>query len=231
VLRKILGVLLLFLVFLPLVACDPNRELSEYKTVAKEALDFYVAEKGQDNYSEEGWTATSKALTEGNQAIEASTNKESVDTAVEVAKNIIDMWEVITLDDFSVSMTVDKTTARIGDKITINVTFRSFSEQEVLIEIPDWLANRGLTSKEDILVVEVVPENSEWGFEDIAVIERPRITLEANCTIQRTFIFDVLTNDTLKAYGGAFFYVCEDGNQAKRMYIEANTTKIFIDEN
>mgnify|MGYP001766520154 CR=1 FL=1 len=150
-LRKILSILLLFLVFLPIVACDPNRELSEYKTVAKETLDFYVTEKGRDNYSVEGWTATCKALTDGKQAIEASTNKASVDTAVEVAKNIIDMWEVINLDDFSVSMTVDKTTVRIGDKITINVTFRSLSEQEVLIEYLIGLRTEGLQVKRTFL--------------------------------------------------------------------------------
>ena len=62
----------------------------EYKADKKAALEAYGADKGQDNYTAENWTAIQDAVTAGQNAIDNAADKTAVDAAFEVAKTEID---------------------------------------------------------------------------------------------------------------------------------------------
>ena len=62
----------------------------EYKADKKAALEAYGADKGQDNYTAENWTAIQDAVTAGQNAIDNAADKTAVDVAFEAAKTEID---------------------------------------------------------------------------------------------------------------------------------------------
>ena len=62
----------------------------EYKADKKAALEAYGADKGQDNYTAENWTAIQDAVTAGQNAIDNAADKTAVDAAFEAAKTEID---------------------------------------------------------------------------------------------------------------------------------------------
>lgn len=62
----------------------------EYKADKKAALEAYGADKGQDNYTAENWTAIQDAVTAGQNAINGAADKAAVDAAFEAAKTEID---------------------------------------------------------------------------------------------------------------------------------------------
>ena len=70
-----------------------NSELAEYKTTKKTELQEYANAKGKSNYSESGWIAICKAVTDGKEVIDAAKNKPAVDTAFNGAKDAIDEVE------------------------------------------------------------------------------------------------------------------------------------------
>ena len=59
--------------------------------------------------------------------------------------------EVI-VGDFSLTVTLDKTVARIGDTVTATVVFKNLSNRDIEAELPDWIAAEGFQNKEDILI-------------------------------------------------------------------------------
>ena len=62
----------------------------EYKADKRAALEAYGADKGQDNYTAENWTAIQSAVTAGQNAIDNAADKTAVDAAFEAAKTEID---------------------------------------------------------------------------------------------------------------------------------------------
>ena len=62
----------------------------EYKADKRAALEAYGADKGQDNYTAENWTAIQDAVTAGQNAIDNAADKTAVDVAFEAAKTEID---------------------------------------------------------------------------------------------------------------------------------------------
>ena len=62
----------------------------EYKADKRAALEAYGADKGQDNYTAENWTAIQDAVTAGQNAIDNAADKTAVDAAFEAAKTEID---------------------------------------------------------------------------------------------------------------------------------------------
>lgn len=74
-------------------------ELEAYKITAKTALETYAKEKGEDNYTVENWAVICSLVEEGKSAIDAATNKDSVDFAIAVAKQSIDAIDTILMKD------------------------------------------------------------------------------------------------------------------------------------
>jgi hypothetical protein len=73
-----------------LTGCNnTGQDLAEYKTEGKAQIDAHVATKTQSDYSDENWEAICKAATDGKQAVEEATTKSQVDTAVGMAKAMI----------------------------------------------------------------------------------------------------------------------------------------------
>ena len=87
--KKIIAIGLLLVMILSLTACGDNG-LAEYKTTAKETIETYAEEKGQDNYTTENWTVIQELVLEGKSAVDRVADTAEVDSAVETAKNAID---------------------------------------------------------------------------------------------------------------------------------------------
>jgi hypothetical protein len=107
-------------------------------------------------------------------------------------------------DDFSLTVTLDKTVASIGDTVTATVVFKNLSGRDIKAELPDWIASYGGKSKEDILEAEFIPEGSEWGFIDIK-FPRPKILIGRGDVIERQFERAVTELGNLEVRAGAFF--------------------------
>jgi len=75
-----LGVLLI-MVFSG-AGCISGSGFSEYKNSAKEKLEIFAADKGQEFYSAENWTAVMSFVAEGKVAIDAAKDKAGVDSAL-----------------------------------------------------------------------------------------------------------------------------------------------------
>ena len=92
---RIVCVAVMLLLSLSLFACQSVNitagiELARHKADAKEALESYAEEKGQDNYSAVNWAAIGGLVAEGKTAIDAAKSEVQVDSAVATAKIGID---------------------------------------------------------------------------------------------------------------------------------------------
>ena len=64
-------------------------ELAEAKTTAKAALDNLLAGKNEADYDAEDWTALTKAMSDGKDAIDAATTIDGVNEAKSAAENAV----------------------------------------------------------------------------------------------------------------------------------------------
>lgn len=68
--------------------------LDEAKVTAKQALEQYATDKGQDKYTEQNWAVITKAVTDGKAAIDAAVSSVRITQELTAAKAAIDAVEV-----------------------------------------------------------------------------------------------------------------------------------------
>jgi len=62
-------------------------------------------------------------------------------------------------DDFRLTVSVDKTEARVGDIVTVTATLENLSGRNLRVQA----ATPNMVNLENILIPAVVPEHSDWG--------------------------------------------------------------------
>ncbi|MCL2042741.1 MAG: hypothetical protein FWG89_01230 [Treponema sp.] len=134
----------------------------------------------------------------------------------------------VTMGDFSLSVTLDKTEARIGDTITAIVVFKNLSGRDIEAELPDWIAAKGGQGIEDILQSILVPEGVEWFFPSIKFEPRPIILIESGAVIERLFEHTVTESGDLEILGGAFFNTADDTANPYGIQIVRNSIIIKV---
>lgn len=147
-----------------------------------------------------------------------ATNDELREQLNELEEETYNGKEII-MGDFSVILTVDKTEVNVGEDISATFRIKNISGNDITLEIPDWIAYLGKKNKEDILQIHFLPENLEsiWMFEAVAVLERPRVTIETDEVIERTVKYEVTEKENLKVSAGAFYYLIDGSGNASTM--------------
>ena len=122
----------------------------------------------------------------------------------------VDTTEAIT-DDFSLAVTADKTSAKVGDTVTATVVFKNLSGGDIEAEIPDWLIGTLRKPIEDYTVEDILFtyfitwDNFEWDFIDIAIFNRPVILIKSGAVIERQFKHTVTESKNIEIHAGVFF--------------------------
>ena len=115
----------------------------------------------------------------------------------------------------SLTMTVDKTEASIGDTVTATVVCKNTNYNSIKIELPNWVTNRGGKSREDILfAIFTTKEDISWPDElasyDNTVVKRPKFILEKDEVIKRTFTHTITEAEDFYVHAAAFFFLFYD---------------------
>ena len=123
---------------------------------------------------------------------------------------------LITTSEFAPSLTAttDKTEAKIGDTVTVTVTFRDLSSQTMNrhfdVELPSWIVAEGGENKEDILRVVFTPEE-DFNWWDYAASKgnetgrRQTIRIRGGETIKKKFTHTITEAEDLYVNTAAFF--------------------------
>ncbi len=107
--KKFIGIVMVVLVVFAFSACD---SLKEQRIEAKEALETYATQKGEDNYTQANWEAIEEIVESGKKKIDKAEDKAAIDDAVAAAKAEIDEIEKIAEDE--PSLDEYKTQAKAG---------------------------------------------------------------------------------------------------------------------
>jgi len=142
-------------------------------------------------------------------------------TATENGKEVI-------VDDFSLTVTLDKTKARIGDTITATVVFKNLSGRDIEAELPDWIAARGGRSKDDILSAVFVPEGEKVSYPGVKFDgPLPKVLIESETVIERKFEHTITESKNLEARAGAYFFT-DTAESLSGLQIAINPIKIKV---
>ncbi|MFA5450203.1 MAG: hypothetical protein WC292_07205 [Clostridia bacterium] len=236
-LKKLTVFCVIFILLISVVglgACNNGDELADYKTQAIASLETYAESKEQDNYTAENWETIKTIVENGKTTINIAKSKEVVDAAKTEARQFI--WEVemrdfkeVLKDNFSLAITVDKTKAQIGDKITVTATFKNLSGKNISIELTDWQTAyllRGEMETPSPLEIAIIPEESEWAFNSIGVEVRHQMLIRKDEIIQQTFEFIIGEPVNHKVLSGVFFYSGE--NYKDFTAIKSDPIKIIL---
>ena len=120
------------------------------------------------------------------------------------------------LDDYpifksSITVTVDKTEARIGDTVTATVVWKNENEgSDFEVELPNWIVNKGGKSVKDILyAVFTTQEDFNWLDEvksyDNTPVKRPKILLKKDAVIKKEFKHTITEPEDLEVHTSAFY--------------------------
>ena len=140
-----------------------------------------------------------------------------------------DDFDEVIMGDFSLKVSLDKTRARSGDKVTATVTFKNLSGKDIEAELPDWIAAEGGQTKEDILSAVFLTEGSEWGFNDILFGQPlPKIVIESGAVIEKNFEYIIKGSSNLRVQAGAFFISKSYPTYHEGKQIESKTLKVRV---
>lgn len=87
--KKFIGLAVIFVLLFSLSACSQG--LDAYKEDAKQQIESYANDKGQENYSETNWATICGIVETGKAAVDEAEHKTGVDSAVEAAREEIDV--------------------------------------------------------------------------------------------------------------------------------------------
>ena len=131
--------------------------------------------------------------------------------------------------DFSLTVILDKTEAKIGDTVTATVVFRNLSGRDIEAELTDYVAAGGGQSKEDILEAVFLPEGVVWVNELFGFRPRPKILIESGAVIERKFEYVTTSSGDLEARARAsFFPISSTATNPFGTYIYSNPIKIKV---
>jgi len=135
----------------------------------------------------------------------------------------------VTVGNFSLTVTANKTKARVGDTIAVTAVFKNLSGKDIPIELTDWQTYFYLLEqieKATPLEIVICPDISEWAHISIGVDARHQMTIEKDAVIQQTVEYKIEELTMYKALAGVFFYM---GDEYKEFVaIESNPVKIQI---
>lgn len=130
VVKKFVILGITFLMLFSLAACNDDFNLSSYKTAAKAEIAGYVTES---NYCPDNWSIACDIIDEGKIAIDVAEDKTGVDTAVSIAKDLINMvsrklrGEPESNGELAppiwTAFTSDKSRLKIGEDLTIKLYY------------------------------------------------------------------------------------------------------------
>ncbi|MCL2410967.1 MAG: hypothetical protein FWC97_04915 [Treponema sp.] len=140
----------------------------------------------------------------------------------------VNMTDKVIVGDFSLTVTVNKTEASIGDTVTATVVFKNLGGRDIEAELPDWIAAAGGKSVEDILDVVFVPEGVEWAFVDISFEPRPKILIKSGAEIERQLEYTVTESGFLEIRAGAFFITTPETALKHGVQILSNPIRIRV---
>ena len=139
-----------------------------------------------------------------------------------------DDFDEVIMGDFSLKISLNKTRARIGDKVTATVIFKNLSGKDIEAELPAWIAAGGRHSKDDILIANFTSERFEWVFEDIGFDPLPTILIKSGDVIERKIEHVIKGSKNLKVYAGAFFITPSYPTNSYGKQIESKTLKVRV---
>lgn len=231
--KKLIGFILLLILLFSLTAC--SQRLAEYKETAKEQIESYANAKGEDNYSTDEWAEIQKIVADGKIEIDAAEDRNCVDTFTNNLKTAIDAikedkMEKITVGDLCLTVTVNKTNAQKDDIITVVMELENYGENNVLVEVPDWIAANGGSKLEDTLICYFLPYNSgfKWTANSISVKPRPRATFNKESVIKKVFEYTVLESGDLEIFAAASFYTGDASSSYFNNHISMKINPIKI---
>ena len=131
--------------------------------------------------------------------------------------------------DFSLTVTVDKTNAKVGDTVTATVVFKNLGGRDIEAELPDWIVTGNKQSKEDILYAAFASEmNFEWVFPSVGFEPLPKILIESGVVIEKTFEHKITSSKNLKVHAAAFFLTETYPTTGYGLQIESKPIKIKV---
>ena len=122
---------------------------------------------------------------------------------------------------YSLTVTVDKTEAHIGDTVTATVVWKNLNEgSDIEVELPYWIVNKGGKSKRDMLYsVFTTNEDFDWRNElesyDNTPVKRPKFLIKKDEEIKRTFKHTITEPEDLYIYAAAFIHYGDQGGYDK----------------
>ena len=113
------------------------------------------------------------------------------------------------IEDFKITIEVDKAEVNVGELITVNVTLENLGEEDIQMVIPDFIAQKGGKEIEDIVEVQMLPDLPDfdvWWHELVLYHNKPQVTLAKKTSIQKQVQFTAEEKGDFKVHAGAFFY-------------------------
>ena len=120
--------------------------------------------------------------------------------------------------DFLLTVTVDKTSARVGETVTVTAVFKNLSGKDIPIELTDWQTyynerNEVLPEIGNILETLVCLEDGGFSHITILMGQRDKMILEKDAVIRHTAEYRI--EELEKHYAAAAVYFYLDGDEKK----------------
>jgi hypothetical protein len=106
--------------------------------------------------------------------------------------------------DFSLTVTLDKTEAMIGDTVTATVVFKNLSDRDIEAELPDWVAKWGPIKENILSAIFTSDRDFVWMFPGVEALSRSKILIERGAVIERKFEHVITVKENLEVHAGAF---------------------------
>jgi len=116
--------------------------------------------------------------------------------------------------DFSLTVTVDKAVARVGDTITATVAFKNLGDRDIVAYRPSWMVARehieDFTVEDILRVTFTTRDDFQWAFiTAIVTDDEPVVFIKSGAAIERQFEHTVSAPGNLNIHAGAFFITPE----------------------
>ena len=119
--------------------------------------------------------------------------------------------------NITMTLTLDKTEARVGDTVTATVVLKNLEHVNIEVELPNWIVNKGGKSKKDILyAVFNFKEDFNWieelesGSYDHTVVKIPKFIIKKDEEIKRTFKYTITAEEDIVVHARSFFLFSDD---------------------
>jgi len=109
---------------------------------------------------------------------------------------------------WNLTLTLDKTEARVGDTVTATVVYKNTNYTDIDVELPDWIVAEGGRYKEDMLRVVFTTEKDDyiWNGIPFAYSKAIRFKIKKNEEIKKTFSHTITAEEDLYVYAAAIYH-------------------------